>query len=78
MINLAEGGCIDPDYTYILDLDNKEFRGQGYDLNMSVKLEREELIRYALEWSNGDRDFDYDPEEFLRVKKTMEFYFNLA
>ncbi len=75
MINLAEDEECDPEYTYILDLDNKEFKGQGYDLNMSVKLEREELKKYALEWSNGDRNFYYDPEDFMRMMKAMEFSF---
>jgi len=73
IVNIAEDDEIDLDYTYIVDLDNKEFRGQGYDLDMTVKLERKELIKYALEWSGGDSNFYYNPEDALKAMKAMNF-----
>jgi len=56
-------------YVYVLNLDKKEFRAkglQGHKLDVKMKLEKEEMLKYAREWSEGAAfDEDYDPEEAL-------------
>ena len=68
----------DEEYIYVLDLDEKVFRAQGrYDaFDLTIKLETEELIKCAIEWSKGGLDEDYDPEKELvklqeRVKERL-------
>jgi len=64
MENVTEGD-MGEEYVYVLDLDQKEFRAKGYELDVSMKLEKEEMLKYAKEWSKGALNEDYDPEEAL-------------
>jgi len=58
------------EYTYVLDLDNMVFKAKGDDLDeVEIKLEKEELLKYARKWSKGDLDENYDPEEEMVVIK---------
>ena len=44
------------DYEYVLDLDNKVFRAEGGELDVSIPLEKEELMKYVTEWSKKDTE----------------------
>ena len=62
-------------YVYVLDLDNKVFRAEGVgddhdDDVVIIPLEKEELLKYAKEWSKGPLDESYDPE--VALAKTLE------
>jgi len=60
------------DYYYVLDLDNRKFQAfGGADLDVSMDLEINELIRFAREWSKEGLDEDYDPEERLAKKREV-------
>ncbi len=68
---------VDEEFIYLLDLDNKVFRVQGVrqdeEFEKTIKLETEELIKCAIEWSNGDLDEDYDPEvELVERQETVK------
>lgn len=55
-------------HVYVLDLDTKEFTAKGHmghKLNARMKLEKEELLKYARKWSEGPLDENYDPEKRL-------------
>ncbi len=59
---------VSEDFIYVLDLDNKEFRAIGVydeDFDVTIKLDIGELIRHAIEWSEGELDEDDDPEKEL-------------
>ena len=62
------------EYTYILDFDKMVFSAKGDDLDeVVIKLEKEELLKYARKWSEGPLDENYDPEEeMVEIKGFFE------
>ncbi len=58
------------EYTYVLDLDKMVFKAKGDDLDeVEIKLEKEELLKYANKWAEGPLDENYDPEEHMLLIK---------
>jgi len=73
----VEGCEMGEEYVYVLDLDKKEFRAKGYELDVRMKLEKEEMLKYAREWSKGTLNEDYDPEEALvKAREQVDLLFN--
>jgi len=60
------------EYTYVLDLDNMVFKAKGVGLDeVEIKLEKEELLKYARKWSEGPLDENYDPEKYMAMMKGL-------
>ncbi len=67
-------GDMGEEYTYILDFDNMVFKANGDGLDdVEIKVEKEELLKYARKWAEGPLDENYDPEkEMLAMKELYE------
>ena len=74
----VDGYDVGQGYVYVLDLDKKEFRAKGGKLDVTIPLEKEELLKYAKEWSKGPLDETYDPEEALaKARVRVDMLFNI-
>lgn len=62
LVNIAHRSS-DEEFIYILDLDNKEFRCKGENLDLMIPLEKKELEKYARRWSYGYESEYSDPED---------------